>query len=409
MTTLDAATVAALDEPRIYFDSEPTLRGFGVRVRRDHGGKLRRTWIMQYRHQTDDGVIQRRQKLGEYPRMTAERARTKAREWREKLDKGIDPAGEKAIERVAVARTFSKTVDEYLALKQAAVREETYRLSKLYLTGRAYFGKLHAKPLSKIMLADVSAALNAIRLKSGSPTAGQARKHLSALFVWSMRQGYAAANPVVSAEQIKAAPPRERVLDANELHKVWNACQDDDYGRIIKLLILTGCRATEVGGLRESEIVDDEIRLPGSRTKNHRAHTVPITDLMREIIDSIPRRHGRDFLFGQWADSGFTSWNQKPTLDGVLTEPWTVHDLRRTFRSGLGRLGIPPHVAELCLNHKKKGLLAIYDQYDYGAEIAAAFVRWDEHVRSVIEGTASKVVPIRRVEELRTPSEQKRA
>jgi len=96
MTTLDAKTVAALDDPArrgvIIFDSEPTLRGFGIRVRHDHSGKVRRTWIMQYRFTSDDGkTIQRRQKLGEFPRMTAEVARKKARTWREKIDKGTSP------------------------------------------------------------------------------------------------------------------------------------------------------------------------------------------------------------------------------------------------------------------------------------------------------------------------------
>jgi integrase len=402
-TTLDAKTVAALDDPKrcgvIVFDSEPTLRGFAVRVRHDHSGKVRRTWIMQYRHQTDDGVIQRRQKLGEYPKMSAEQARKKARAWREKLDKGIDPAGEKEVERVAAALTFNVAVAQYLDLKRRKVRDETYRLSTLYLTDPWYFGNLHKKPLGKITRSEVSTALDTIYAESGAPTASQSQKHLSAFFVWCLKRGHAEENPVAKTEKVKAGAPRERVLSDDELRRVWLACRADDLGRVIRLLILTGCRCDEIGRLQWNEIDLDAgvIKLLGERTKNGRAHTVPITDMMREIIESIPRRVNREYLFGSRAD-GFTSWNVKATLGDGINEPWTLHDLRRTFRTGLGRLKIPPHIAELCINHVKKGMIAVYDKYSYEGEIAAAFVRWDEHVRAIVAGRAfstRKVVPLR--------------
>jgi hypothetical protein len=67
-----------------------------------------------------------------------------------------------------------------------------------------------------------------------------------------------------------------------------------------------------------------------------------------------------------------------------------VHDLRRTMRTGLGRLGVAPHIAELTINHVKAGIVAVYDRYRYEPEIADALTQWAEHVMAVVEGRRRK-------------------
>ena len=79
---------------------------------------------------------------------------------------------------------------------------------------------------------------------------------------------------------------------------------------------------------------------------------------------------------------------------GKVLPRWTLHDLRRTFRSGLGRLGVRPDVAELCINHARGTLQATYDRYRYEREMAQALALWADHVRAVVEGRAPKVVPL---------------
>jgi hypothetical protein len=81
--------------------------------------------------------------------------------------------------------------------------------------------------------------------------------------------------------------------------------------------------------------------------------------------------------------------------EGQMPSPWRLHDLRRTMRTGLGRLGVAPHVAELVLNHVKKGMIAVYDKYRYQGEIATALTLWTDHVTAVVEGRATNVVPLR--------------
>ena len=63
--------------------------------------------------------------------------------------------------------------------------------------------------------------------------------------------------------------PRDRVLTPGELKAIWRQCRDDDFGRIIRLLLLTACRRDEIGGLRWSEVdlETGKLLLPKDRTK----------------------------------------------------------------------------------------------------------------------------------------------
>src|SRR5262249_5429736 len=138
----------------------------------------------------------------------------------------------------------------------------------------------------------------------------------------------------------------------DELARVWRACGDDDHGRIIRLLICLGARRQEIGGLAWSELDLESPQptwtLPAARSKNGRAHTLPLMSMALEIIRSVPRMVSRDRLFGSRADYGFSSWPQgKRSLDqrcGV--ENFTIHDLRRSTATGLADLGVAPHVIE---------------------------------------------------------------
>jgi hypothetical protein len=66
------------------------------------------------------------------------------------------------------------------------------------------------------------------------------------------------------------------------------------------------------------------------------------------------------------------------------------------MRTGLGRLGVPPHIAELAIGHAQRGIKAVYDRYQYESEIAVALARWAEHVTAIVEGRGSKIVPLAR-------------
>jgi integrase len=395
--TLDQKTVTNLkldgdDRDQTFRDAD--LHGFGVRVRFDRNGRLCKTWNVQYRI---DGK-QRRKNIGKFPRMNAATARSKADGWLKKIAGGVDPAKEREAVQKAEALKFSIAVEQYLAKQQAEVRESTYNSINLYLTHPRYFGPLHKKPVAKVTQSDVEQCLDAITKR---PTAWAAQKILSAFYTWCLRKGHAPENPVAKTEPVKKNAGRERVLSEDEIRTVWNALEDDDLGKIIKLLLLTGCRADEIGELKWSEIDLDNgtLTLPPERCKNGRTHTLPLPPLALQIIKEVEKRDGRDLLFGKWGP-GFTSWaKQKQTLTTTLgLAHWTVHDLRRTTAIQMAELGIEPHIIEAILNHAsghKSGIAGIYNRASYAKQMKVALALWADHVESITTGKTRKVVPLR--------------
>jgi integrase len=82
--------------------------------------------------------------------------------------------------------------------------------------------------------------------------------------------------------------------------------------------------------------------------------------------------------------------------EGKPLAQWSPHDLRRTLRTGLGRLGIRPDIAERCVGHHRSSTVeAVYDKYRYAPEVAAALARWADHVMAAVEVRATNVVPLR--------------
>jgi integrase len=184
---------------------------------------------------------------------------------------------------------------------------------------------------------------------------------------------------------------------------VWRGCEDDDFGRIVRLLLLTGQRRTEVGGMAESELNLDigTWTILAARRKNHRQHTLPLPPLALSIIKSVPRIVNRDQLFGVRA-AGYTGWAKgKRDLDARLegVRPWTLHDLRRSFATRLCDLGVAPHVVEQILNHQsghRGGIVGVYNKSRYEREVRSALLLWAEHVRVLVEGGEHKVVSMPR-------------
>src|SRR5262245_22768928 len=367
---ITARTVTALKLPKdrndaIYFDDD--MPGFGLRLRIS-GQQVRRSWVAQYRSLGRT----RRVLLGSAEILGAEQARAAAKKVLARVTLGHDPQAEKAARRQKDAHSLKGVVGDYLAFKQTTVRPRTYAEIARYLTGH-FFQPLHNVPIDQIARRDVAARLTKITTENGSITASRARIALSGFYAWAMGQGLAESNPIVGTTRPQEAKPRDRVLSDAELAAIWNACDDDAFGKVIKLLILTGARRAEVGGMRWSEI-DFERGvwvIPAERVKNGRQHTLPLTSLAMSIIQSVPKRIDRDHLFGTHSDAGLSHWHQKAELDQRLSiKPWRVHDLRRTCATGMADIGTAPHVVEQILNHQsghRAGVGGIYNRSSYAA------------------------------------------
>jgi integrase len=374
-------------DDRIYFDTE--IAGFGIRFR--SGGT--RTWILQYKFEGSD----KRLTLGPYPGITPKAARSLAQDKLASIWKGVDPQQAKRDARTKAQAliTLGAVIDNYLITKQTKLRPSSLSDARRYLLVR--WKPLHGLPISDISRQQIANILDKLE-QTGSVAAARARANLSTLFKWAMGHGYVDHNPVIGTINPDPRIARERVLSDDELLAIWHACGDDDFGTIVKLLTLTGQRRSEVGAMAWSEFNDGIWTIPSARTKNKKAHVLPLPQACWSIINSVKHRDGIDYLFGNNNNQGYRSWSlSKQLLDKRCgLSDWTLHDLRRTFRTGLGKLGIAPHIAELVINHRKGGVEAVYDRYRYEPEIAAALTMWTEHVRSIIEGTEPTVVPLRK-------------
>jgi integrase len=396
---LSNRNVAALVRPAnkddvVIWDDD--LPGFGVRLRGD-----KKSYLVQYRA----GVQQRRESLGDIRKVTLENARRAARQRFARVELGHDPAAERAGARIKAAAgqlTLGVVAERYLDAKKERMRPATYQAARCYFT--VHWQPLCGRSLAEIKRADVAACLQDMAKERGRAAASRARANLSALFGWAMREGFVDANPVIATNDPGILLPRERVLSAVELTTIWRACADDDFGRIVKLLMLTGCRRVEIGALKWAELDLDRgvLSISGARTKNHRGLTLTLPPAAVDLLRLVPRRNGCDNVFGSSAD-GFTSWSYgTDTLnariivaEGKPLAPWTLHDIRRSVATHMAENGVQPHIIEAVLNHvsgHKRGVAGIYNRARYDREVATALQLWAEHLTAVVEGRKSKKV-----------------
>jgi integrase len=119
---------------------------------------------------------------------------------------------------------------------------------------QVYAKPLHALPLAKIDRRTIALSLSEVEQASGGTSRNRFRSSLSAFYAWAIREGLAEINPVTGTGKASEGNGRERVLMEPELAQLPGALGDDDFSDIVRLLILTGQRREEIGGLRWSEI-----------------------------------------------------------------------------------------------------------------------------------------------------------
>jgi integrase len=397
---LDKNTVATLGLPegvsdKIHFDGE--LSGFGYRVRRSAGGELLRSYIAQYR----SGGASKRLLLGDASKLTCAQARELAKVALADVVRGKDPSAVKADRRTKDELRFATLAARYIEARSRKLRASSMRVIRMHLTGD-YFAALHSMPIDQIKRANVAACMTAI---ASDAVRRQMRTIAMTFFAWCIEQGLLESNPVDGTAAPEKAVARERVLTDNELAAIWKACSGEasgtqaDHNLIVKLLMLTGCRREEIGGMRWDELKNGVWMLPAERSKNKVARRIILPAAALELLDGV-HRNGRDRIFGQRSVTlGFVRWSgEKKKLDVACgVSDWHLHDIRRTMRTGLSRIGVLPHIAEEVMGHTthKAGVIGTYDRHDYSSEVGTALARWAEELRVIIDGGDRKVVPLR--------------
>jgi integrase len=167
-------------------------------------------------------------------------------------------------------------------------------------------------------------------------------------------------------------------------------------GIAILLILLTAVRRSELTGVRWSEL-DLEAKapvweIPAERTKTDVALAVPLTPPAVEQFKRLKRMAVRSpWIFP--AEDGDGPMDPKLLTRSIARHldafaerkvgAFTLHDLRRTVRTGLAKLGIRPDIAERCLNHAQPGIITTYDTHQHLDEKRDALTQWADHIQAL--------------------------
>jgi integrase len=403
----DRALKALKPEAKRYEVWDLTVSGFGVRINE----KGRKHFILMARYPGSDHPVRRT--IGEYGHVTLAEARDQALAWKKLLRDGLDPVTEREKRRAADQRrhshNFAAIAEQYIEhigrkLRRAHEIEQAVR--------RDFVSRWGNRPISEITRDDVMQVINAA-LKRGAPWAAHhAYSAASALFNWAIELGFIEVSPcarIRASRVIGPKPPRQRVLDDEELRALWHAAEETDYpyGAFVKLLMLTGARRSEAAQATWREFdLDDKRRwtLSPERMKADRAHIVPMSVDAVRVLKKLPRFESAKHLFtldGNKPINGFSK--SKRRLDEVMqrhlvprvVERWTLHDIRRSVRTRLSALGVPDTVAELVIGHTLHGLHRVYNVHSYEDEKREALERWAAKLSSIVMPCSENVIPLR--------------
>ena len=286
------------------------------------------------------------------------------------------------------AVSWTTALSQYLAEVEEKRRKSTHNEYERILNKYFRFGDTR---MSEIGANDLHRDLDKIK----SSEHFHAYITLRAFIRWAHRKHYLDKNPMERMQRPEPSKPRARILTDEELKRIWTAAGDGHFGNIVKLLILTGQRRGEISKLTAAMIKDNSITFPTWLTKNGREHTFPIGLISKSMLPKSLRQDRPDrFLFPartsnqlQTPFNGFSK--SKSVLDKRSSvSNWTLHDLRRTFASGLAAQGVSLPVIERILNHVSGsfgGIVGVYQRYDFFPEMKAAVEKWEGHLLTLLK------------------------
>jgi len=347
--------------------------------------------------------------VGTYPEIGLSAAREQARDVRSLLGKGTTPKlveqarlreqqERQRLEQVQQENTFASVAEKFIRKHLVQLRSGRRHESLVRSTLLPAFGTMQVGDIKR---KDIIRLVEGIAETRGPAAARLVFAIISKFYNWCLNRDIEGVeyNPAarLSVTDLVGAPTaRDRILSDAELKLVWQAIETLGYPfeHVFKLLILLGQRRDEITCCRWSELDFDNatLTIPATRMKGHLVHTVPLPSMALEIFRTVPRFTG-EFAFsrsgGQRAVSGIAA--VKARLDGIVAQTaqiphWTTHDLRRTCRSNLAALGVPPVVAEAVIGHRQRGILQVYDRHSYSSEKRDALTLWQEKLISIVAG-----------------------
>jgi integrase len=366
--------------------------------------------------------------LGGFPTVTLAQARDKAREARDKIERGIDPMAERKAARAALAiaarrgMTFAEAVSKYLDAKLDAYRNEKHRYqwrATLEQLANPVLGKL---PVAEITVQDVLQVLHPI-WSDKTETASRLRGRIEAVLSWATVSGHRSGdNPARWAGNLKellpapskvTVPGNQPALSLDDAPAWFADLQSrDGFGaRAVEFLALTATRSGEVRGATWAEIDQDRALwvIPAERMKMGREHRVPLPAAALALLKALPRLDGCALIFpsakgGQLSDMTLSGTMRRihdaeieakrpGYVDRVNKRPAVPHGLRSTFRDWVAECTtFPGEMAEVALAHrisnaveaayrrgnmieKRRRMMADWAAFLSGAKVAGKVVR----------------------------------
>ncbi|MBY0225253.1 MAG: integrase arm-type DNA-binding domain-containing protein [Hyphomicrobium sp.] len=386
-----------------------TIAGLGLRV--SHTGQ--RSFYLTYTHQGRS----KRLTLGSYPDLKLAAARLKASRLIEAFNAGQDPRtfagpGDTAAPALAPkGPLFEKSLEDFVELyckvhNKTSTAAETERLLRA-----TFLSRWRGRALLSITTSDILAILDEL-IRANRPSAAiHAYSNIRTFFGWCESRHLIPESPCIKLKPPAKKAKRTRVLKDQELAKIWHAAaaMEYPYGPIVHLLILTLQRRGEICGMRSGELTGDLslLKLPAERTKNGQAHDVPLLPRARALLQTLPR-FDSEYVFPARGklERPFSGYSPaKRALDALCPiDEWTLHDLRRTGATGLGNLGVAPHIIERILNHSSDsfdGVSGLYNRAKYLPQMREALALWAAHVKRVVKAHPPEktlVVPSKRAQ-----------
>jgi integrase len=379
-----------------------------------------KSWALRYRHAGKPCKLT----LGRWPMMALKDAREAAGDAIEAVERGDNPAIEK---KATKAAKLQEQLEGRNKIANLLDQFEKRHLSKLKskkqvrdFLDRFVLEQWGEREIQSIKKRDVIDLLEEIADSGRGITANRVLAHLRKFLNWCVERDVIEVNPAAGVKPPVDETARDRVLSDDEIRLFWQACEAAGYpfGPLGKLLLLTGQRRGEVSEMTDSEIDGNTWNLAASRTKNKRAHSVPISQAAGAILAGVERIAGKaGYVFtttGKTPVSGFSKAHsiisakmaelaQEQGLAGEI-KPWRWHDLRRTCATGLARLGVPVRVTEAVINHVSGtggGIVAVYQLHDYADEKREALEAWAVAVADIVAGLDPVAEKKRRDDEAR--------
>jgi integrase len=356
-----------------------------------------RRWILRYKI----GGRVRVATFGDAGEMTLAEARSKAHAWRLIIREGRDPAGEERRKRAEERRlpTVAAFAGEYIE-RHAKLHKRSWREDERLLR-RDILPTLGDLRIDAVTRRDLVVTLDAIRDRGATVLANRALALTRRLFRVAIERGVISTSPVVGLATSRE-PSRERVLTDDEIRRLWafTAPGSRHIGPstrlALRLLMLTGARASEACGAHASEINVEarEWTIPAARVKNAREHCIPLSDAAMAVVSEAAALSEGDWLLPSpyYGKGHVTIGGALRAIQRILGADVTVHDLRRTTATGLQKLGIKLEVTEAVLNHvsgSRAGVVGVYQRHDWALEKRAALDAWSSLIERLVAGGAA--------------------